>query len=227
MPVETKFEQTKDIQRVVMDTYTYQDTTEFEASETCRSYRKEHVDGIWTIVEEFITDQGSAQWNVDGTTSTEPLESNLIFTSVPESIRKLWFAWKRNTQSPSLAKANSGSVGAWWDPAVDGILNTAFSKFYLRWTIGMDSYLAPRIVLRMNELEDGPPTQTNVGKIENPLPKMSPPPAIPANVTFVLTAARGVQEGDKWRNSYEWLGSSSTSGPNAAGTQGWDTLVYS
>jgi len=227
MPVETKFEETKDMQRVIMHTYTYQETSDFEASPTCRSYRKEHVDGIWTIVEEFIVDQGSAQWNVDGTTSTEPLESNLIFTSVPESIRKLWFAWKRNTQSPSLAKAVSLSEGAWWDPAVDGVKDSAFLAFYKRWTIGMDSYLAPRIVLRMNELEDGPPTQTKVGKIEDPLSKMQTAPAIPAGVTFILTAARGIQEGDKWRNTYEWLGSSSTSGVNAAGTNGWDTLVYS
>lgn len=226
MSVETKFEQTMDVQRVVMETYTMQSTSDFEPSPTCRSYRKEHIDGIWTIVQEFLTDQGSPQWNVDGTTSTEPLESNVIFTSVPEPIRNFWFAWKRNTQSPSLAQAVSQSEKAWWDPALDGVKDTAFAAFFKRWTIGMDSYLAPRIILRMNELEDGPPDQSNVGKIEDPIQKMDSKPTIPDGVTFLLTAARGIQEGEKWRNSYEWLGSSSTSGKNAENEQGWDKIVY-
>jgi hypothetical protein len=43
---------------------------------------------------------------------------------------------------------------------------------------------------------------------------------VPTQINFLLTAARGNQEGDYWRNTYEWTGCS----PHAQ--SGWDENLY-
>lgn len=224
MPTQVKYEESKDLNKVIMRTITSQDFTEFEPDENARSYRKEQVDGVWTVVEEYLYDQGAPQYSVDGTVSTEPLESNRIFAhSIPYSIKQYWAAWKKNPMSPILAKDKSGSIGSWWAPDPDGILNPDFAAFYYRWVCGYDSYLAPKIVVRMTELEDGPAPQENVGKIDTGWRGSGV--TVPNGVNFLLTAARGTQEGDKWRNTYEWMSSSANS-MNYSGTPGWDDVIY-
>jgi len=226
-PAQTKYEETMDLQKVVMRTITKQSFEEFEPDENARAYRKEQFDGVWTVVEEYLFHQGTAQWTLDGTTSTEPLESNAIFNKVPADIRTYWQAWKRNPQNPILAKQNSKSEKDWWAPSVDGIKDPDFAKFYNRWALGYDSYLAPRIIIRMVAMEDGCPDQNNVGKIDSgwqALPGQSG--QIPSGINFILTASRGQQEGDKWRNTYEWL-ASNINGRNFDGSIGWDPLIYS
>lgn len=222
MPAQTKFEETKDLQKVVMRTITKQDFKEFEPDAYARSYRKEQVDGVWTVVEEYLVEQGQAVLSVDATTSTEPLETNSIFAKgIPASIKQYWTAWKRNPMSPMLAQAKSGSEGSWWTPDVDGVKNSNFSLFYERWVIGYDSYLAPRIVIRKTILEDEAPDCAEVGLISDPPAGVN----VPDGINFIQTSARGQIEGDKWRNTYEWLGSNVNS-INASGTAGWDPVVY-
>lgn len=230
MPTQTKYEETMDVNKVVMRTITKQSFQEFEPSEGVRSYRKEQFDGVWTVVEEYLFNNGNAQWTIDGTVSTEPLESNKIFkATIPDKLKRMWAAWKRNPQSPMIAKEQAAKQGvtvsgSWWDPLNDGCTASAdFYTFYIRWVIGYDSYLAPKIVIRMTEVENGPPSQENVGKIDAGWRGSNA--HVPAGVDFILTAARGQQEGEKWRNTYEWMGSSSQS-LNVDGNSGWDPLVY-
>lgn len=230
MPTQTKYEESMDINKVVMRTITRQGFDEFEPNEGVRSYRKEQFDGVWTVVEEYLFSQGNPQWSVDGTVSTEPLESNRIFKlSIPDNLKRMWAAWKRNPQSPMITKDQAAKQGVtvsgtWWDPLNDGcVASSDFYAFYIRWVIGYDSYLAPRIVIRMTELEDGPASQENVGKLDTGWTGSGV--HAPDGVNFILTAARGQQEGAKWRNTYEWMGSSSQS-LNVNGNAGWDPLLY-
>jgi hypothetical protein len=228
MPVDAKIEISRDIQKIQLQTVTRQDVADFDANSGLRSWRKEHVDGVTTIIEESYIDSGTEMWSIDATTSTEPLESHWIFTQgVPDNIKTYWLAWKRNAMDPSLAQALTSSTNSYWDPAIDGIKNQNFSLFYSRWKYGFDSYLSPRIVGRKAVLETNPPDASKVGLIAD---SVAFPFDFPVGVTFLLTSIRGQEEGEFWRNTYEYLGSNpNTSFPNESGgaTRGWDTLVYS
>ena len=221
-----KYEESKDLNKVISRTITKQSFSEFEPDENARTYRKECIDATWTVVEDYLYDQGTAAWAVDGTVSTEPLESCKIFSSsIPLELRRNWAAWKRNPMSPMLlmTQAMGNTAAVYWDPVKDGCKNYQFETFYKRWVIGYDSFLAPKIVIRMTELEDGPPSQAHVGQIDDGWQGSNVP--VPTGVNFILTAARGVLEGDKWRNTYEWMGSS-TNSLNVDNNPGWDPLVY-
>jgi len=210
MPIQSKYEETQDVQKVVMRTITKQDTSEFDPSEGVRSYRKEQVDGIWTVTEEYLFSQGHPQFQLDATTTTDPLELHPVFDSTPQQIRTNWLYWKKNPTDPYLATKGEG--GKAWNPADEP--ESTFQTFYGLYSGGFESYLSPRLMVRMTELEDGPADAGNVGKIDTPPDPFSGY----GDGFFILSAARGIQEGDKWRNTYEWMGA----GPSGH----WDQLIY-
>jgi hypothetical protein len=222
-----KIEQARDIQKIVLETKTQQDFAEIAPQADLRSWRSEQVDGVYTLVEEKYTDPGIPMWSMDATTSTEPLESHWIFVSgVPSFMKSWWLAWKRNSMDPSLTKEMTGSIGSWWDPAIDGVFNQNFSIFYERWKNGFDSFLSPRVVLRKTELTTDAPSASEVGQISE---VQSRPFDVPAGVNFILSSVRSQQEGNYYRTTYEWLGSNANSSfpEGEGGTRGWDTVIYS
>jgi hypothetical protein len=217
--IQTKIEEAKDIQQIVTQTITQQSIEDIKPNIAARSYRKEQSDGIYTMVEEFLLDQGKYQYSVDGTVSSEPLESHHMFSLVGPWARNNWATWKRNPMADSLSKANSGSDGNYWTPETDGVKDANFAKFYALYSQGIESYYCARVVTKMTALEDDPPDLTLLGMIDGK--GNDAKLKLPSNVTFILSSAHGQMEGDKWRNTYEYLGS------NPQSAEGWNTEIYS
>lgn len=213
----TKQEESMDLTKVRMQTITQQAFEDIEPNSEARAWRKETTEGVTTMVEEFLLDQGAPTYSVDGTVSSEPLESHKMFSLVGPATADRWATWKRNPNADSLAKKNSGSIGNYWTPEDDGVLDTYFAEFYALYRKGIESYLAPRVVVRMTELEDGPPDVTNVGKIDNGAANSGV--TLPSG-NWILSSVHGQQEGPHWRNTYEWMGS------NQAAASGWDPQIY-
>jgi len=211
--VISKIERIQDPQKIITHVVTRQSTERMEpaAPDNPRSYRQEHFQGIFTLTEEYLdVSQQVWQGQVDGTVNSEPLETHVMFKNVPSDIKTNWLKWK----------TGQGTTPVDWDPNKTG--NEIFSVFYEMYSSGFVVYNAPRIVLRATGVESGPPDQYGMGLINedyiNKIPDIQG--RVPDNVSFLLTAARGVQEGEVWRNTYEWLGS-------AINGQGWDTDIYS
>jgi hypothetical protein len=217
--IQTKIEESRDIQKIVLQTITQQSIEDIEPNENARSYRKEQVDGVYTMVEEFLLNQGAPQYSVDGSVSSEPLESHKLFKDVGTLTKANWATWKRNPSADSLAKANSGSVGPFWTPQTDGVLDEYFAIFWVLYSAGIESYYAPRITIRMTLLMDGAPDMTNLGTIDtNGWPGAGI--SKPAGMNFILSSCHAQQEGDQWRTTYEYLGSNPASG------EGWNGPIY-
>jgi hypothetical protein len=198
MATETRRVESKDINGIVLTTVTQQAFQQIEPSADARSYQLEHVDGVYTLTEESISGTGTV-FSIESTTTQEPLETHPRFDSIPQDIKAKWARWKKNPQDPELAG---------WKPETEQ--NSNLQELYSFYTYDVTSYLVPRVVVRMTELEQGPPSLGNIGKLDQP--------SITAGSgNFILTGAHGQQEGANWRNTYEWLGS----GPN-----GWDAKIY-
>lgn len=220
MPVITKFEETRDMQKVTMRTITYQDTTEFDPNEGLRAYRKEQNDGIWTITEEHLLTQDENVYvlNVDATTSQDPLETCPNFADISTYIKNYWTTWKKNPNDPALGAASAKDAkSGLWTPEAEATRkddpDEIFQTFWALYKSGVTSYLAPRIQVRMTRVEDGPPNYSNVGLIDSP-----PDPFSGDAGEWILNSVRGQQEGDVWRNTYEWMHS-------AAGKK-WESSIY-
>lgn len=198
MATETRKVESKDVTGIILTTTTQQSFQEIEPNASARAYQLEHVDGVYTLTEEFISGTGTV-FSIESTTTQEPLETHPRFDNIPQDIKAKWTRWKKNPQDPEL----NG-----WKPETEQ--NGELQELYSFYTYDVTSYLVPRVVVRMTELENGPPALGNVGKLDQPAISAGPG-------NFILTGAHGQQEGEKWRNTYEWLGS----GPN-----GWDAKLY-
>jgi hypothetical protein len=210
--VTSKIERVSDPQKIVTHVVTRQSTEKMtpEAPDNPRSFRQEHVDGIWTLVEEYMDASGQEwQGQIDGTIATEPLETHVIFKTIPEDIKSNWLKWKAGQVTDPVN----------WSPDTAG--NQQFQDFYTRYSNGFQMYYAPRITLRANGVENDPPDQSTVGLVDIGYANKIPSFRSPENMDFILTGARGVLEGNVWRNSYEWLGSA---GKGQTGK--WDADIY-
>jgi hypothetical protein len=199
MATETRKVESKDVSGIILTTTTQQAFEEITPSEDVRAYQLEHVDGVYTLTEERISGSGTVH-SVEGTTTQEPLETHPRFDSIPQAIKEKWTRWKKNAQDTYLKN---------WVPETEQ--NSKFQELYSFYTYDVTSYLVPRVVVRMTELEEGPPQLANVGKIDSPGITVGGAP------NFILTGAHGQEEGAHWRNTYEWLGS---------GPGGWDAKIY-
>jgi hypothetical protein len=205
--VISKTETVRDVQKILTYTTTRQGTEEITPEANARSYRQEHVDGIWTLIEEYVDSSGGeGVGQVDGTTTSDPLESHPAFKTIPAKVKTNWLNWKIGRPVDPVS----------WTP--DSETDATFISFYALYSKGTETYLAPRSVARLTNLEDGPPSQNMVGKIDGGWSAITGFSGGP-NVDFILSSARGTQEGDKWRNTYEWMGSQ-------VNGEGWNTLLY-
>jgi len=206
--ITTQIEESVDVQKVKTTTTTKQAVGDLEppVTDNLRTYRIEQSDAVWTVVEEVLDkEQQVYQGQVDGTVFNDPLETHALFKDVPATVKSNWLKWKSAQPTDPVN----------WDPKKE--TDEKFSKFYTKYSKGFETFYAPRIIIRITGLEDGPPDQRNLGKIETPKLTVN---SVPAGVTFVLSASRGNMEGSLWRNTYEWLGSA------VSGT-GWNTEIYS
>lgn len=217
MAIISRFEESKDVQGVVMQTITQQDTAQIEPNPAARSYRQEQVDGIWTLTEEFVEDNAGT-WSSDGSCSSEPLEShNRWASTIPSKQKDLFATWKKNPSDEFLNRSENQIDGKAWTPSKE--TNTDFMEFWYFYSRGVESFLCARLTARFTHLEDGPPDTANLGKID----------AKPAEIFgygstyWILSGVRSQQEGNMWRNTYEYLGA----GPASFATGGgWEEKIY-
>lgn len=219
-----KDEKTMGIDRCVMETITQQSFSEITKNPEARSYREDHSDGVYTLVEEFLLSQGSPQFSFDGNISTEPLETHPAFNKdgdyeIPEDIKKLWAAYKRNPSDVYLAGKGKGATGDnvsnLWLPALE--TDASFVVFYTFWKAGMESYYVGRVTVRVTTLEDGAPDMTKLGKIDQ-YGEWPPGFSAPDGSNFILSGVRSQQEGEFYRTTYEYQSS-------PTGTA-WNVLLY-
>jgi hypothetical protein len=222
---EVRIEESMGIDRCVMKTVTRQSLTEkVDKNENARSYREDHTDGVYTLVEEILLSQGEPQFSFDGSIGTEPIETHPVFNAggnlqITEELKKRWTTYKRNPSDAFLAGKGTGRTNDnplnLWQPATE--TNSNFARFYDYIKEGVESYYVGRVTVRVTVLENGAPDMSNLGKIDQwaSWPSgFTPPPGS----NFILSGVRSQQEGDFFRTTYEYTSS-------AAGTA-WDTTLY-
>lgn len=202
MPLtQTQIEVSKDPTGLVTRTVTKQAFAWEDPDADARSYRVTQTDGVVTVVEEFF-DEMPAVYNVDVSTTQEPVESHPYFKDLTQKNKEDWAMWKQNPNNPDL----NG-----WTPASE--TGEVFSTLYALWTKGITNYFAPRAVVKHTTLEDEAPSLSGVGIISTP-----GYPGDPGDVDFILTGLSAQQEGIKWRVTREYLAS-------ARGST-WEAVLY-
>ena len=141
-------------------------------------------------------------YNVDVSTTQEPVESHPYFSDLPEKFRSDWALWKQSPNNPDL----NG-----WVPSDE--TGEKPSTLWALWKKGITNYFAPRIVIKQVTLEDDYPDVANVGIISDTGYGGDTGP-----VNFILTGLSAQQEGIKWRVTREYLGS-------ARGSN-WEAVLY-
>lgn len=198
---ETQIEVSKDPTGLITRTTTKQAFAWEDPSADCRSYRVTQTDGVVTVVEEFFDDM-PAVYNVDVSTTQEPVESHPYWADWDATERKKWQLWKQNTANPELKN---------WTPATSDNEKTA--TIYILFNKGITNYFAPRIVIKHVTLEDDYPNLSSVGILSETGYGGDTGP-----VNFILTGLSAQQEGNKWRVTREYLGS-------ARGSN-WEEVLY-
>lgn len=227
MATEVKVEESMGVDRCVMQTVTRQSLDgPITKDPSARSYREDHTDAVYTLVEEFLIEQGEPQFAFDGSIGTEPLETNPKFNAggdfeIPETIKKYWTVYKRNPTDPYLAGKGTGATTEnptnLWQPATEE--NASFQVFYGFIKAGMESYYVGRVTARVTVLENGAPDMNKLGQIDVWGGGWPAGFQIPANCNFILSGVRSQQEGDFFRTTYEYQSS-------PAGTV-WNAILYS
>ena len=202
MPTETQIEVSRDPTGLVTRTVTKQTLEAWlDPANNCRSYRVTRVDGVVTVVEEFF-DEMPPVYNLDVSTTQEPVESHPYFSELTQKNREDWAMWKQNPTNPDL----NG-----WTPSDE--TGEKFSTLYALWVKGITNYFAPRIVIKCTTLETTEPNASDVGIISD-----TGYGGNTGSVNFILTGLSAQQEGDKWRTTREYLGS-------ARGSN-WENVLY-
>jgi hypothetical protein len=201
MATETQIEVSRDPTGLVTRTVTKQAFAWENPDAHCRSYRVNQNDGVVTIVEEFF-DTMDPVYQLDVSTTTEPIESHRHFASLDPTDRSNWRRWVTNSQDPVL----NG-----WDPAQSG--SELIQFLYYLWQRSITSYFAPRIVVKCTTLEDSAPNAEHVGIISE-----TGYSGNTGSVNFLLVGLSAQQEGTKFRVTREYLGS-------ANGTV-WESTIY-
>jgi hypothetical protein len=226
MATQVKVEESMGIDRCVMQTITQQSLSEeIEKNPEARSYREDHVDGVYTLVEEFLLSQGEAQFAFDGSIGTEPIETHPVFNaggslSLSEELKKRYTTYKRNPADAYLAGKGTGATTEnplnLWQPAAETDSN--FAAFYGYIKQGVESYYVGRVTARVTVLEEGAPNMGMLGKIDEwggGWPDGFTPPT---GGNFILSGVRSQQEGNFFRTTYEYTSS--------AGGTAWDVTLY-
>jgi hypothetical protein len=227
MATQTKVEESMGVDRCVMQTITQQSLSgTIDKNPEARSYREDHTDGVYTLVEEFLIEQGEPQFSFDGSIGTEPLETHPKFNDggefeIPAEIKKRWTVYKRNPTDPYLAGKGTGPSTEnplnLWQPATEE--DASFQVFYTFIKMGMESYYVGRVTARVTVLEEGAPNMTNLGLVDSWGDGGWPSGfEVPPNCNFILSGVRSQQEGAFFRTTYEYQSS-------PAGTA-WNAILY-
>jgi hypothetical protein len=218
-PVLTEQQWSRDLDGSYKRTDISSSFSDFEPKGTCIQYKKSIKDATYTISEEFIEAGGEGTWQVDCTTSQEPIETHKYFWDIDSKEQRNWALWKKDPKHPQLDPAG-------WEPLASQ--DEKIWTLYYWWSRDVTSYLAPRIVLRWTVIEQHPPNCSHVGLIAEGWGF----PAIntPGGMNFLMSGANGRQlgtpeSGSEWyQNTYEFLSSARQTG--ATGEPGWLQFLY-
>lgn len=224
MATEVKVEESMGIDRCVMQTITQQSLAgEITKNPEARSYREDHTDGVYTLVEEFLLSQGDPQFAFDGSIGTEPLETHPVFNTgslaISDELKRLYTTYKRNPADSFLVGKGTGTTTEnplnLWQPAAEEDSN--FAAFYGYVKKGVESYYVGRVTARVTVLENGAPDMSLLGKLDQwgTWPDGFTPPG---GANFILSGVRSQQEGNFFRTTYEYTSS--------AGGTAWDVTLY-
>lgn len=226
MATQVKVEESMGIDRCVMQTITQQSLAgTIDKNPDARSYREDHTDGIYTLVEEFLLSQGEPQFSFDGSIGTEPLETHPLFNgsgafAVSDELKRQWTTYKRNPNDAYLVGKGTGATTEnptnLWQPASEEDPN--FAEFYSYIKQGVETYYVGRTIARVTVLEEGAPNMENLGRIDAWGGGWPSGFQIPWLSNFILSGVRSQQEGNFFRTTYEY-----TSSP--AGSS-WDSDLY-
>lgn len=219
-PVENQITWTRDLDGSYRKTVTRQSFADFEPSGESLTYRKQHSDAVYQTSEDFIETGGEGIWQIDCTTTQEPIETHTYFSSMSETNKRNWALWKKDPKHPQLDPPG-------WDPYQSS--STEVQTLLYWWNRDVTSYLAPRIVARWTVVEQHPPDTSKVGKIAEgwTLPSIN----APADINFLLAGANGRQIGTPtqgeawWSNTYELMGSARNTDAGQ-GSTGWIRFLY-
>jgi hypothetical protein len=182
--------------------------TPITANTNAKSYSQQQADGVYQLTQTFIDeipDPGGGPnvypdvWSCEVSTSAEPIENHPIFSSVSaaewDKVRK----WKNGVDLDIWTPAQQGPTGAKYQALINK---------------GTTTFLSPRIVIKHSFVSQEKPDLEKIGKVNFPsfASGMSP-----AGIDYIVTGATCTTEGNRYRITYEWLGS-------ALG--GWDKDLY-
>lgn len=160
------------------------------------------------------------QYELQISTSMEPLESHPRWAGFGTEFWICWKTWKQDKTSELLTAGKLGGRtgqktyvrNGYWDPthpAQPGEI----SLFVSKWMSGVTEYLAPRVIARQTVYNSPPTNLSGVGRLS------SPPYGGGWNGNWILngvSARRNLATG-MWEATYEWLGSSQ---------KPWDIQLY-
>jgi hypothetical protein len=173
---------------------------------------------LYTVDEETIDSPGENHWSVEIGNSTEPIETNIRYSSAfnedwqKEELKK-WQIWKSNPGDPLV-------IG--WDPSKitatggGGTSSWAVNDLYNFWKQGITDYYEPKLTLKREIIETDPPNLDGLGLIQGA--SIYPGPANLGSRNFLYIGASGRQSGKWWMNTYEYV---------LSGPLGWNANLYS
>ena len=168
-------------------------------------------DGKLVMRYTVVVSGGAATYQINGTTSQEPLATHPMFVSGDNAIEAdEWKKWKIWDADPHDVELNGWKPDG--DDASDGM-----KKYYAYRNRGIEDYLLGSVTMRVITEETSSPSLANLGRI------VSPPgaPALPNGRTWLCVGIDGERTAygmNKWKVTREYRAS-------AAG--GWDTDIYS
>jgi hypothetical protein len=184
----------------------YEAFSEMTPSAAARSYSQSQVDAVWQLTQVFINEVDPPgggtpaypdTWSCEVSTCAEPIENNGIFSTVSASEWEKVRDWKNGVKP--------------WQPKDQGPTGAKYQDLINK---GTTTYLSPRIVIKHSFVSSDKPDLTKIGKRNFPSFASG---MTPEGVNFIITGATCTQEGNGYRITYEWLGST---------LGGWDQDLY-
>jgi len=215
MATLTKTTLSKDAKGFLSTEEVWESFSTIAPSTTAKTYSISQDDGKFQLTQTFVDEIPNPDpegpplvfpesWSVEVSTSLEPIEGHPRFSVFTPAQWAQYLLW-RNCQFDKL-------VPEGWTPATQlGDLGATLEDAINRNTT---TYYSPRVVIKHSFTSTVRPDLSNIGKINFPSFATG---MTPSGMNFIVTGCACVQEGNKYKLSYEWLGS---------GPGGWSPFFY-
>jgi hypothetical protein len=225
MPCQTKYEERVDAHGVVTIRKTLESFSDFSTEDGVETGLQGYTKSLdsnggplYTIDQEVIDQPGTSHYSVEIGNSTEPIETNIRYSAAfledweKEELKK-WQIWKSNPADPLVVGWDPSTLT---EPGVGGTTSWAVVELYDFWKKGVTDYYEPKLTLKMEVIEENPPSLAGLGLIQPA--SIYPGGEDLGGRNFLYMGASGRQSGKWWMNSYEYV---------LSGPLGWDPILYS